>query len=582
MTGGITKQKQTLVGGAIVLTAATLFTKLIGLIYRIPLNGILMEMGAGFYSSAYEIYRPIYTIAVTGLPFATAKILADYWEQRRYADIKKMRRVSLWFFAVIGLLGSLALFLLARPYVNFEKTPQVLYCIYAIAPSIFFSALMATYRGYNQGMKNMIPIAVSQAVEVVAKLAFGLLGAYLSSTLLTREYNAAGTVFGELMTDAVAARTVILSYSSAFAIFGVTLSVFAGYIYLLIDSRVRPNPITEDMVKDSPEPIATKKYILNIAKIAIPVTLSSLVSNITSLVDTVTIKRRLHFLVENSLEEFVASYRGLLDSIPPQTLVNEVYGSYTGISLVLFGLVFSLTLALNVSCVPFIASHWTARNYPALHNTQRQLLRFNMFISAPLGLGLLALATPISRLLFPTLSLGISITGEMTMVLAAAAIFSALNGSMLVMFNSIGRVSIPLYLTAGIAVFKISWNYFLVGVPSLNIRAASWGSLLAYVLVFLLSVVLIKKYTGVNLMLWQTFGKSLVAAAACGGAAYLMYALISPSLGNTISTLAAVLLGGCVYVALALVLKILKREDLDGMPGGAKIAALLEKVGALE
>ena len=49
----------------------------------------------------------------------------------------------------------------------------------AIAPSLFFVAILSVYRGYFQGMQQMTPTAVSQVIEQIGKLVIGLAFAFL-------------------------------------------------------------------------------------------------------------------------------------------------------------------------------------------------------------------------------------------------------------------------------------------------------------------------------------------------------------------------------------------------------------------
>ena len=51
--------------GVIVLTVANILVKSVGLISKIALNRVVGSIGAGYYSSAYEIYAFLYVISVT-------------------------------------------------------------------------------------------------------------------------------------------------------------------------------------------------------------------------------------------------------------------------------------------------------------------------------------------------------------------------------------------------------------------------------------------------------------------------------------------------------------------------------------
>ena len=64
------RKSQSLLNGALVLLVATLLVKIIGVIYKIPLSNMIGTVGRGYYDAAYNIYLPIYTISMAGLPVA--------------------------------------------------------------------------------------------------------------------------------------------------------------------------------------------------------------------------------------------------------------------------------------------------------------------------------------------------------------------------------------------------------------------------------------------------------------------------------------------------------------------------------
>ena len=69
-------KKQSFQYGAVILLFSALAVKLIGALFKIPLSGknCLGDIGFGYFSSAYDIFTPFYTMAMTGLPVAVAKL----------------------------------------------------------------------------------------------------------------------------------------------------------------------------------------------------------------------------------------------------------------------------------------------------------------------------------------------------------------------------------------------------------------------------------------------------------------------------------------------------------------------------
>ena len=62
------QKKQSFIGGAAVLASAVVIVKLIGAVYKIPLNNILGSVGKTYFETAYLIYNFLNIFATAGLP----------------------------------------------------------------------------------------------------------------------------------------------------------------------------------------------------------------------------------------------------------------------------------------------------------------------------------------------------------------------------------------------------------------------------------------------------------------------------------------------------------------------------------
>ena len=71
-------KEQSFLHGSVILVVATMLVKVIGAIYRIPLGELLDTTGMGYYSTAYDLYVPMYSIAMAGLPIAISRIVSEH------------------------------------------------------------------------------------------------------------------------------------------------------------------------------------------------------------------------------------------------------------------------------------------------------------------------------------------------------------------------------------------------------------------------------------------------------------------------------------------------------------------------
>ena len=191
-----TRKNQSLLNGALVLSLATLVVKVIGVIYKIPLSNMIGTVGRGYFDSAYNLYVPIYTVSMAGLPVAISNMVSKAMATGKFRDVKIIRKVAQRLFLIVGILGTLAMFILAYPYALSAKNMDVLPAVFVITPAIFFCCLMSSYRGYYNGLSNMSPTAFSQVFEASGKLIFGLVCAKWVISYGYSRFEQGLTVFG--------------------------------------------------------------------------------------------------------------------------------------------------------------------------------------------------------------------------------------------------------------------------------------------------------------------------------------------------------------------------------------------------
>ena len=275
---------QSLVQGAAILTFGTILVKVIGAIFKIPLGNVIGEAGMGYFSAAYALYLPVYTLSAAGFPSALARQVAENTAMGRYKDARKVHRVAQRVFLFTGILGFIAMAAGGFIYINFVDKDSI-YSVLAMSPSVFFCCMMASYRGYYEGLRNMTPTAVSQVIEALGKLFIGLglaigIMKYGEFTFRT-ELTAYGTTVGSLEE----ARVASYPFAAAGSLAGIALGSLAGLIYMLIRHKRTGDEITDEEISASPAPRSTGYILRNFFSIGIPIALGVLVLNVTQVID---------------------------------------------------------------------------------------------------------------------------------------------------------------------------------------------------------------------------------------------------------------------------------------------------------
>ncbi len=576
---------QSFIYGATVMMISTAIVKVIGAIFKLPLTSIIGVTGMGHFSVAYDLYVPIYTLAMAGLPVAISRIVAERLAQERYKDVRQNLKVVRRTFMTTGLAGFVIMLAASYPFVMLSGNRDSLLGVLVIAPSLLFCCIMSTYRGYYEGYKNMYPTAISSVVEALGKLIVGYAGALLTVTVAKREYAASGTVFGKVVQvvtgdEAKALEIAIAPYAAAAALLGITMGSALGALYLVIMHRRRGDTITPEQLEMSPDPDSARKTFKTLITIAIPVVLGSLTTNVASLIDVTMVQRQLAVVMEKSGQTVRDMYgAGISPEMDNSTVVTMLYGCYKGVAYSIYNLVPTITQVLGVSAIPTLATAWAAKKKGEVKSSVETVLKISALIAMPCGIGIAAVSGDVLRLLYSAEKLNeIDIVVPILQTLGITAVFSGMMVPMTNMLQAIGKQTIPVRNIAIGALLKIVINYVLVGIPQVNIMGASIGTLVCYVYIFAANLYSLLKYSGVRINVVSVFVKPLGAALACGaaaaGAGWALKAIMGS--GRT-ATVLAIGAAAIVYIAMLLVLKAISYDDVASFPKGAKIASWMQK-----
>lgn len=540
-----TQKQNSFFGGAAILAAGILIVKLIGMFYKIPLINIIGEAGAADFNNAYNIYAVLLTVSTAGLPVAVSKLVSEANALNRRNQVRRTFRLALVLFLTLGLISFLVMFFRADALAGMMNDSKAAAGIRALAPAVVCVGCLAALRGYSQGHSNMAPTSVSQIIEALCKLAVGLgLAFWLVKQGKDPDVAAAG------------------------AITGVTVGTVVALIYMVLDfflSRGREDTHGTD------RPDSAGSILANILKIAVPITLSSSMVGIVTVIDS--------SLVQGQLQSALN-----LTEKASRTL----YGNYSG-ALNIYNLPTSLMAAITASVIPAVSAALARRDRRGAARITGSALRITALLSFPMGVGLFVLGTPIIRLLFP--SLNVEVAGPLLSTLGIATPFVC----MVLVCNSVlqahGFINLPVIVMVLGGIVKIVNNYNLVG--AIGIAGAPVGNILCFGLALVLDLVVITRVIPNRPRLLPIFVKPAIASAIMGGAAWAVYGLLSRILtaeqvneagetirvvsrmGNALGIFLAIAVAGVVYLVLVVAIRAISKDDLALMPKGDKLARLL-------
>lgn len=552
------RKQQSFEYGAIILLCSTMLVKIIGAIFKIPLSSLIGDLGFGYFSSAYDLFTPIYSLAMAGLPIAISRVVAEQMAKSRYNDVKKSLKVTSRIFIVTGLTAAIIMLLLIKPFVSLtDATGKTVYSIYAIVPALLFCCIMSTYRGYFEGLRNMYPTAISDVIEALGKLILGLGFAYIVLKLTSN-----------------------VAFAAAGAMLGITVGGAVAATFLYLRYKIKGDSITKQELADAPTAETGKTIAKTLIVIAIPIVLTSLANNVTSLVDVTMVKWQLNRLMNSSSDIIRNMYDASIrdyNLFSTEALTNAeiptfLYG-IRGKAFTLYNLIPTITSVLGVSALPVLASAWTKKDKVLIKRNIESPIKFTALISMPAGMGFLFLGNEIMDLVYSTTA-SHEIGGTMLRIYGLAAMFAGLAIPMTSMLQSIGKEKISLRNVAIGAVLKVIVNFIFVGVPNINIQGAAIGTFVSYLFIFIANLLSLIKYTGVKPNLWKTVLKPFIAALCCG----VSTVIINLSSFGKMGTVIEIGIAAIVYLAVLIIFNTFEPDDVLSLPKGEKILKLFIKL----
>lgn len=531
--------KDNFVKGAAILSVAGLIMKILGAVYRIPLQNLIGTQGMGYYQPAYIIYNLLLTISLVGFPVAISRLVSEKRAIGNYKGAYQVYKVSLLIMIIIGLVTSSFTLIFSKTIVNLMGYPDSYYSLLALVPAIFVIPILSSFRGFFQGTQNMLPTAISQIVEQILRVVVGFTLAYLLVNKGLPEA-AAGATFG----------------ASA----GAIVALFVIFMFFMLRSK-----LTKSEIKRGKNNKLQRRsdVVTDIVRIAIPITIGASIAPLMALFDGKIIASRLMAVLGYTNDQ-VADLYGTLT--PANTLIN-------------FPQAFSL--AIVVSLLPILSESFAKKEHVRLNLMSSAGIKIALILSLPCGLGLFLLSTPIIKLLYSS-SLEpqkIVLVGSLLNVLSISVIFFILSQTFTTILQAVDKQVLPVKnLFIGL-IIKIVTSYILVSIPTLNIKGSVLSTAISYFFVALLNYIDIKRHTVVKT---ERFIKlallPLLSTLIMGIVVVISYRVVGIVIkSNAILTLLSIMFGGISYLIALFLTGAINRRDLELIPMGYKMERFVKK-----
>lgn len=531
-----------------ILAAAGIVSRIIGLLYRSPLQRVIGDLGMGYYNSAYNFYTIILMVSSYSIPSAISKVIAQKLAWKEYRNAHRIFLCALGYALAVGGVASLFLYFGAGLFVAAEAVPV----LRTFAPTIFVYGILGVLRGYFQAHGSMAQTSVSQVLEQLANAVVSVGAACL---LIVQAMGSLEVPAEEPARVARAARGAIGSALGTGAGVLIALVFMAGMYRLnrgLIHRRIR---------RDGHEEVNSYGDILKMITLVVtPFILSTAIYNLNDTVNNALYTKWLPGVKE-------------LDAVS----VYSRWGVFSGQSVTISKIPIAFATAMAAAMIPTVSRLVSARNLREARNKIGLAVKVTMIISIPCAVGILVLARPITALLFHNEREAEDLATGLLMALAISVIFYALSTLNSQILQGLGKLNAPIVNAAtALAIQTVTAVALLYA--GLDLYAIVIANVVYSGIMCLLNQRAVRRAAGYRQEIVRTFLIPLLAASGMGAFAWAVYeGLLLLTKSPRISVVPAILLGACVYFLLLILFRGVSEEELRVLPKGYLLVRLARK-----
>ncbi len=532
-----------------ILAVAGIISRIIGLLYRGPLQSVIGNLGLGYYQSAYNYYTIILLISSYSIPSAISKAIAQKLGEKEYRNAHRLFHGAMIYVLVVGGIASLFLFFGAGLFLDGGAATV----LRTFAPTIFVYGILGVLRGYFQAHKSMAQTSISQILEQIANAVVSVGAAYLLIHIFM------GSM--EIPEDQ-AGQVTRATYGAVGSALGTGMGVAVALLFMAGIYGLNRGIILRRVQRDTHPYVDSYGQIFKtITMVVTPFILSTAIYNLSS-------------TVNNSI--YTKWYPDIrkLDTVA----IFEKYGIFSGQALTISNIPIAFASAMAAAMLPTVAQLVAAKDKAGAREKVALAVKVTMLISIPCAVGLFVLARPVTALLFTNTAESEELATKLLMALAPSVIFYALSTLNSQILQGIGKLNAPIIHAATALGIQSVVAVALLFLTNLDLYSIAIANTLYSGIMCVLNQYTVRKALGYRQEIKRTFVIPLIASLFMGAAAWAVYeGLFLLTNSKQISVIPAILVGAVVYFVFLLLLKGVTEKELRGFPKGYLLVKAAKK-----
>lgn len=328
-------KKENLIYSTLILTAASIFTRILGMVFRVYLSNQIGAVGMGLYQMILSVYSFVSTFACSGIVVAVSSLVSSHLARKEHSCARYVLRFCLALAGVLGLLAGGVLYFGAGPISTvLLKDQNAAFSLRILAPGLVFMSLSSCFRGYFLAVSKVSKPAIAMIIEQLTRMI--VITAFMGIWL-----------------------PLGIKFSCAAAVIGMTVGEILSALYLYVVYLRSRSILTEG----NDCPFRRRTLTKSILGISIPVALSSYLQSSLRLIENI--------LLPNSLKK----YEGNANS------GMGIYGSLKGMVMPLLMFPSVFLSSLSTSLVPEISRSVSVNNTKRVNTTLNRVIKITLLSS---------------------------------------------------------------------------------------------------------------------------------------------------------------------------------------------------------
>ena len=416
------------------------------------------------------------------------------------------------------------------------------------APTIFLSGLLGVLRGYFQAHRTMVQTSVSQIMEQILNAIVSLLAAHLLIQTVTAQSETTQAIYGAIGSALGTGSGVLIALLFMWAVYGLNRR--------LILSRVQ---------KDTRHDVLSYGQIFGIIfSMVTPFILSTFIYNFSTSLNQTIYTKVMKYVMHLSEAEIAVNY-----------------GVFAGKAVVISNIPIAIASSMSAAMIPSISASYAQGDREKTHHQVHVAVQTTMLISIPCAFGMLALAQPVTELLFPQKE-SLALAAALLRAISISVIFYALSTLTNAVLQGIGKVNAPVINAAAALIIQTVVLVLLLAYTDLSLYALAIAMVVYSFLMCLLNNIAVRKALGYRQEMTKTFMKPILSALVMGVAAHYVYKVIYMLVPvNLAALIPAIFVAVIIYFTLVIKIGALSEEELAHIPKGTMIIRMAKKLHLL-